>query len=392
MSVSQLPTGNLFLNKFITGNYMTNTLELTKQLISIPSWVGLGCDEIKIGEFIYRWLKSNTTLTVIKQPVKDGRFNVIATGNGEIKTLVAGHMDTVENRAGWITDPWKPLIKGERLYGLGATDMKGSLAAGMVALSEAKNTDGIMFLAYCDEEYDFAGMKSFIDNYRDKISPALVISLDGYADVVGNGCRGLIEVSFKLRGKSGHAGRPEMGVNAITGGINLINKIKRRLASDYSDLILGMTTLNLAYCQGGLDQGNTYGRQGNNIPDLAEFVLDIRPAKAELTAQAVKAIIDSYLPGTKLKLEGWIVRHDLGSWSTNPTSIVRQTGLTDPYETFGGYVDTQMIWKTFNQPTCLAIGASIRTVAHSANEYVEIMDLEKTKNNLLSILKGGYND
>lgn len=371
---------------------MTKTLELTKQLIAIPSWVGTDCDEIKVGEFIYQWLRANTSLTVVKQPVQDGRFNVIATGKGDIKMLIAGHMDTVENRAGWITDPWMPLIKGERLYGLGATDMKGSLAAGMVALSEAKNTDGIMFLAYCDEEYDFAGMKSFIDNYRDKISPALVISLDGYADVVGNGCRGLIEVSFKLRGKSGHAGRPEMGVNAIAGGINLINKIKRRLASDYSDPTLGTTTLNLAYCQGGLDLSGSYGRQGNNIADLAEFVLDIRPARSDLTAQKVKEIIESYLPGTKLRLEDWVVRHNLGSWSTDPTQITTLSGLKGPYETFGGYVDTQMVWSAFNQPVCLAIGASTRSVAHSPNEYVEIDNLDRTKQNVLSVLKGGYND
>ncbi len=371
---------------------MTNTLELTKQLIVIPSWVGAGCDETKIGEFIYQWLRTNTTLTVIKQPVKDGRFNVIATGQGEIKTLIAGHMDTVENRAGWATDPWTPTIKNDRLYGLGATDMKGSLAAGMVALSEAESTNGVMFLAYCDEEYDFAGMKAFVVEYASKIRPRLVVSLDGYSGVVGNGCRGLIEVSFKFRGKSGHAGRPEMGVNAITSGINLIAKTKRRLASNYSDPILGVTSLNLAYCQGGLDLGDAYGRQGNNIADLAEFVLDIRPAKVELTAQKVKAIIESYLPGTKLKLEDWAVRHDLGSWSTDTTQITALSGLTGPFETFGGYVDTQMVWTAFNQPVCLAIGASTRAVAHSPNEYVEIDNLEQTKQNVLSILKGGYND
>lgn len=371
---------------------MNKVTELTCQLISIPSWVGKGCDETNIGEYVYDWLCANTTLTVIKQPVVGSRFNVIATGKGDIKTLIVGHMDTVENRAGWITEPWTPTIKGGRLYGLGATDMKGSLAAGMVALSESQNTDGTMFLAYCDEEYDFAGMKSFVNCYRDKIKPNVVISLDGYVDVVGNGCRGLIEVCFKLRGKSGHAGRPEMGVNAITSGINLVTKLKRQLAAKYSDPILGTSTLNLAYCQGGLDLGNgSVGRQGNNIADLAEFVLDIRPASTKLTAQKVNEVITSYLPGTKLKLEDWIVRHNLGPWSTNSASITKKTSLTSPYETFGGYVDTQMIWETFNQPTCLAIGASTRSVAHSPNEYVEVMDLEKTKENVLSILKGGYN-
>lgn len=302
---------------------MNKVVELTKQLISIPSWVGPGSDEQKIGQFIYDWLKSNTSLDVIKQPVQDGRFNVVTTNNSPIRLLLVGHMDTVESRASWTTDPWTPTIKNDRLYGLGSTDMKGSLAAGMVALSKSNNTDGVMFLAYCDEEYDFAGMRVFIEEYRNKIQPKAILSLDGSAGQVGIGCRGLIEVSFRLRGKSGHAGRPDAGVNAITGGINCINKLKRQLATKYSDFTLGPTTLNLAYCQGGLDTGSGYGRQGNNIADLAEFVLDIRPAKPELTAGKVKSLIKKYLPGTKLILEDFTVRHDLGSWVTSSSELVK---------------------------------------------------------------------
>jgi Acetylornithine deacetylase/Succinyl-diaminopimelate desuccinylase and related deacylases len=138
---------------------MNKTLELTKQLVAIPSWVGPGCDEGQIGEFVYNWLRKNTQLTVIKQQVKDDRFNVIATGQGPTRSVLVGHMDTVEPRAGWLSDPWTPVIKNDRLFGLGATDMKGSLAAMLTAVSEVKNTNGLMVLCYIDEEYDFAGMR-----------------------------------------------------------------------------------------------------------------------------------------------------------------------------------------------------------------------------------------
>ena len=77
---------------------MTKTLELTKQLVSIPSWVGANCNEIKIGQFIYDWLCTNTDLTVIKQPVKDGRFNIIATDNQPTKLLLGW---THRYRRGW---------------------------------------------------------------------------------------------------------------------------------------------------------------------------------------------------------------------------------------------------------------------------------------------------
>lgn len=368
---------------------MNNTLDLTKQLISIPSWVGNGCDEKKVGEFIFDWLRGNTDLTVAKQPVKDGRFNVLAYDNSPTTLLLAGHIDTVEPRVGWTTDTFVPTLKYDRLYGLGATDMKGSLAAMLTAVSEVKNTKGLMVLCYIDEEYDFAGMQSFIAAYKDQINPSLVVSLDGYKEVVGTGCRGLIEVCFRLRGKSGHAGRPEMGVNAIVEGTNCISKLKRQIASKYSDFSLGVSTLNLAYCRGGLDLGGgKLSKQGNNIPDLAEFILDIRPASSNLNASVVKELLGKYAKNAKLIVENFIVRHDLGSWSTNIEDIRTATNLSLKAETFGGYVDTQMIWTAMGKPTCLALGASTRSVAHSPNEYVEIDDLEITKNQIKGIIKG----
>lgn len=372
---------------------MTKTLDLAKELIAIPSWVGPGCDEIKVGEFIYDWLRANTKLSVVKQPVKDGRFNVIAYDGSPTRLLLAGHIDTVESRAGWLSDPWIPVVKNDRLYGLGATDMKGSLAAMLTAVSEAQNTQGLMVLCYIDEEYDFAGMRAFVKAYVGKINPELVVSLDGYKDVIGTGCRGLIEVNFRLRGRSGHAGRPEMGINAIVSGMNCLNKLKRQLATKYSDPELGLSTLNVAYCQGGLDLGNgTLGRQGNNIADIAEFVLDIRPATGMLDANKIFDLLSEYARAAKLTIEKWTVRHDMGSWSTSQKAIAKAISLVKSYETFGGYVDTQMIWKAFGNPTCLAIGSSTRSVAHSPNEYVELVDLESTQADILTILKGGYND
>lgn len=370
---------------------MTQVIDLAQQLISIPSWVGNDCDEQKVGEFIYAWLRANTQLTIIKQPVQNGRFNVIAYDTAPTRQLLVGHMDTVTPRAGWETDPLAPVVQKGRLYGLGSTDMKGSLAAGMIALSRIQ-TRGVMFLAYCDEEYDFAGMHTFIAEYQDKLKPQQIISLDGSADQVGIGCRGLIEVNFRLRGKTGHAGRPKLGVNAITSGIGLINNLERQLISKYSDPILGSSTLNLAYCQGGLDTGTgQYGRQGNNIADLAEFVLDIRAAKPDLTAQTVKQLIQSYLPGSKLKLENWAVRHDLGSWLTEPNDLTK-LNVSGQYEPSLGYIDTQMLWRAFDKVSCCTIGAGNLELAHTANEYVEVRDLEKTLQNVSSLLKGGYND
>lgn len=356
---------------------MTRVCNLASKLISIPSYVGPESDEKAIGEFIYQWMKENTNLRVEKQPVQGGRCNIVAFGSGSPRLLLAGHIDTVEPRAGWTTDPRKPVVKNDRLYGLGSADMKGSLAAGLCALAQTRDTAGIMFLAYCDEEYDFAGMKAFVGEYKNKIKPRLIVSLDGAYGAIGNGCRGLIEASFRLRGSSGHAGRPEAGVNAIMAGTNCIAKLKRQLAAKQGDTFLGPTSLNVAYCQGGLDlDGGRYGRQGNNIADIAEFVLDIRPARIGLTAASIRSLLEGYARSAKLRLEDWTIRHDLGSWLSSADELAEQgiAGILRPSQ---GYIDVQMLWEAFDRVPCCTIGAGNPELAHKPNEYIELADIEE---------------
>ena len=359
---------------------MTKTLELTRQLVAIPSWVGKGCNEIAVGEFIYAWLSDNTDLTMIKQPVKDGRFNVIAFDDSPTTLLLNGHIDTVEAGGNWSQDPFTPTLKDNRLYGRGTTDMKGSLSAMLCAVSEAKNTKGLMVLCYIDEEYDFAGMLKFVEKYKNKIKPQLVVSLDGYAGTIGYACRGLIEVRFKVRGKSGHAGRPRLGKNAILIGTKIVNDLIDTLKPEGS-------SCNLAYLNGGLDLGSgKIGQEGNNIANIAELVLDIRPSTADLNADKIKEIVSKYASNQGVNIENWTTRHNLGSWSTPVATLQGLLDIPGKYEPFKGYVDTQMLAQTWGVP-CAAIGASTLSCAHATDEYVLLADLESTYQNVAQIIK-----
>ena len=368
------------MQRIIKEENMTTILELTKKLVSIPSWVGTGCNEIQVGEFIYSWLQSNTNMSVIKQPVKDGRFNIIATDASPTRLILAGHIDTVESGKDWATDPYAPTLKKGRLYGRGSTDMKGSLAAMLTAVSEAKNTAGIMVLCYIDEEYDFAGMLKFVEEYQSKIKPELIVSLDGYADTIGYACRGLIEVRFKVRGKSGHAGRPELAKNAILIGTKIVNNVIDILKP-------GGSSCNLAYLNGGLDLGDDkIGEEGNNIANIAELVLDIRPSSSDINSDKIKEIIAKLAADNFVTIENWTTRHNLGSWNTPPSIIQSILNIPGNYEPFKGYVDTQMLWGAWDQVPCCAIGASTLSCAHGTDEYVVLTDLETTYQNVKNII------
>src|SRR3990167_5837536 len=156
-----------------------NEIELTKKLISIPSYVDKTTDESVAVKFLYDYLKENLKDVEINlQEVEGERSNIILK-KGEPKFIVVGHIDTVQPRAGWRTKPLEAVEKDEKIFGLGANDMKGSLSSFVTALVENGVPDDFMFLIYIDEEYDFKGMKKFVEEYKNKFKPTFVLSVDG---------------------------------------------------------------------------------------------------------------------------------------------------------------------------------------------------------------------
>ncbi len=373
-----------------------NTLELTRELVSIPSYVGTDCDEKEIGEYLYQYLQQFSWLKVIKQPVKDGRFNVIAFDKYPTETMFVGHFDTVEPRSDWKTDPFTPTLKGKNLYGLGIADMKSSIAAMLSALNSVDETKGVMFFFYIDEEYDFLGMKKFIEEYKGKLSPSLVISGDGGDMKLGNGCRGLIEIKFAVKGETGHASRPQNGNNAILGATSIVNKLIKTFAREFKSKELGKTSCNLAFIQGGLDLGKSesgeqlFGKEGNNIADICEFIIDIRPADPSLNAKKVISLVTEFAKELNLKVLSSTIRHDYGAWITEKKDLkditkTVKTGFVDIGSL--GFMDVQLLWQTFNQVPSFIIGAGDLGVAHKANEYVNISKLEQLEKIMIKLIK-----
>jgi len=358
---------------------MIKILELTKQLVSIPSWVdNETTNEIKIGNFIFDFLKKNTRLLVEKEMVVDGRFNILVGFNQNIKTLVMGHMDTVGIDNNWKTDPINPLIKDGKLFGRGTTDMKSGLAAMMLIAANKKLPKNTAFLFYIDEEYNFPGIKKFTADFASKIKPKSIVSLDGSDLEIGNGCRGLIEISAIVKGVSCHAAIPENGVNAIEVATKSIDKLKVFLSS-FIDPELETTSVNLASIEGR-------GSSTNVVPDNCQFTLDIRPASSKIDAQLIINQLKKYIEELKGELSSYKVKFDFGSWLT-PRAKLSKLGIDFKDIGTSGYIDTQMLWQLFDQPNCLTIGAGTQKTAHTGNEYIEINKLAKLEAILFDIIQ-----
>ena len=141
-------------------------------------------------------------------------------------------------------------------------DSGNSIPAKSIFYYNVKLKNNTAFLFYIDEEYDFAGIKAFIKKYKNKIKPKRIISLDGSNLKITNGCRGLIEITCTIQGKSGHAAKPQSGINAINNSFLIIQKLSNWLKK-FDNKNLGSTCLNLAYIKGGQNQGKD--KQNNLI-------------------------------------------------------------------------------------------------------------------------------
>ena len=140
------------LKPLYPSSLIMDTVEITKKLISIPSYVGRGCNEKNIGDFIFNYLKDLNWLTVIRQKVEGNRENIIAYDTGKTRFLVCDHMDSVQPQSGWYSNPFKPRLSGNKLFGLGSTDTKGNLACILSAIANIGPTKEVMYLFYIDEE------------------------------------------------------------------------------------------------------------------------------------------------------------------------------------------------------------------------------------------------
>jgi len=352
-----------------------STIEILKELVSIPSWVEGKTNEVKIGNWIMDFLARNSKLKITKQPIGSSRVNILASSSNKIDVLVTGHMDTVQPVAGWTKNPVNPEIRDGKIYGLGTTDMKSGLAI-MLYLSTLPNlAKNIAFLFYCDEEYDFLGMKKFVSEYQNRIKPKLITSLDGDGLQIGNSCRGLIEMKVAVEGKAGHAANPKSGTNAITESMEVINKLKNWLTG-FSSKELGSSTLNIAYINGG-------GSEGNIIAEKCEYIVEIRVANEDLKAKLVKEFITKESEKLGLKTENIKIRHDLGSWIT-PKEKLKKIVRLAPIKKLksakkSGYIDIQMLWETFGKVPTFSLGAGESEMSHKADEYVRISKITRAQ-------------
>jgi acetylornithine deacetylase len=235
---------------------VSDVVELAAQLVAIesinPDVVEGGSGELGVARFVAEWCERaglETTLTELRP----GRANVVAVarGSGGGRSLMLNaHMDTV-GVAG-MADPFAPRIEDGRLYGRGAYDMKGSLAACMLATAEAarRGLRDVILTAVADEEFASIGTEAVAANLT--ADAAIVTEPTELEVAVAH--RGFVQLEVEVHGRAAHGSRPHLGIDAIAkmGRVLVgIEELDSRLRGDPTHPYVGSGSVHASLIEGG---------------------------------------------------------------------------------------------------------------------------------------------
>ena len=237
----------------------------------------------------------------------------LGDGSGKPALLYDGHMDTVGvgDRSAWARDPFGAEIVDGVIYGRGACDMKGGLAAmvyGAKMLRDAGvSLSGTLYVVGIAQEEPCEGLSLGVLIEEEGIRPDLVVLGEATDLQVSRGQRGRMEIKITTRGKASHGSAPHRGDNAIYKAARLIQQIENMAKDLPSHEVMGQATLAVTYIE------NTGGSR-NVIPDSCSFYIDRRLVLGE-TEESVLAPISALVEQSGIDADVVLTEHRSTSWT-----------------------------------------------------------------------------
>jgi succinyl-diaminopimelate desuccinylase len=371
---------------------MNQTLYLTEQLLSLPSLTPTdqGCQDLIMGRLAPLGFACES---IVSGPDDFRVTNLWAKRAGAApasKTLVfAGHTDVVPTGPlnEWRSPPFVPTHRDGKLYGRGASDMKASLAAFMVATEEFLASTpspslGIAFLLTSDEEgpaNDGTVVVCKALAARGETLDYCIVgeptSVERTGDMIKNGRRGTMSGKLTVQGLQGHIAYPHLAKNPI----HLFAPALAELVAiewDQGNAFFPPTSWQVSNIHGGTGASNVI--PGSLVVDFNfRFCTESTP---ESLQQRLCAVLDAHQLDYHLT---WTIG-GLPFLTTPGTlvdavvkSIRAETGIETQLSTTGGTSDGRFIAKIC--PQVIELGPPNSTI-HQINEYVRVADIEPLKN------------
>jgi acetylornithine deacetylase/succinyl-diaminopimelate desuccinylase-like protein len=378
---------------------MTRTEKLLAALIALPSVnpafapatgssgrQGSQYGEAKVVDFLAT-VAAQAGLDMEFQNVLPGRSNFIARLRPSNKIrhtiLLAPHLDTVVAE----DSQFKPRWKNGRLYGRGASDTKGSVAAMLTALCELAETKSrpceteIVFAGVIDEENAQAGSRALATS-RFKADLAIVGEPTRLQVVTAH--KGSLWLQLATHGRAAHGAMPHLGKNAIHEMARIVDILETVYAARLrrrKHKLLGTATVNVGKIAGGT--------QPNIVPDGCAISVDRRTLPGETAAgvyHEIAALLKSKKLSATISSAQLVPALPMETNDKLPLvqAFLRGTGQKKPAGV--DYFCDAAVLSAAGIPS-VVFGPGNIAQGHTADEWISLAELERGKNLLLKFLK-----
>ncbi len=334
-----------------------------------------------------------------------GRPNVVARiagargrGAGDERALLLnGHLDTV-GVEGMVHAPWDPVVRDGRLYGRGATDMKAGVAAMCAAAARAAQATPpgfageVIVAAVIDEEYKSAGTRALVESGI-RASAAVVTEPTRLAICPAH--RGFAWLELVVHGRAAHGSRWDIGVDAIALAALVIADLEdyqQERLTQRAHPLLGRPSLHASIITGGTEL-STY-------PDRCTVQLERRTLPGETAADFAGEVEDAC---TRVRARRPDLRAEIRPGFTQAPNEVapdhpivqalqRSLGATGaaPVEGLACWTDAALLTAAGIPAVCFGPGDI--ALAHSAEEYVLVREVERATDVLTALIADWFRD
>jgi acetylornithine deacetylase/succinyl-diaminopimelate desuccinylase-like protein len=358
---------------------LTQLSNLVSDLVAIdsvnPGLVPGAAGEEAIARFVASWLKS-AGLDVEVDEVAPRRPNVVgvARGSGGGRSLMLNaHMDTVGGEA--MERPHEPVVEGNKLFGRGAYDMKGSLAAIMLAGAEAHRRGlrgDVIVAAVADEELASIGTEDLVR--RRTADAAIVAEPTELRLAVAH--KGFAALELETLGTAAHGSRPDLGVDAIAKMGRLLVRLEeldRSLRTGEGHELLGTGSVHASIIEGG--------QEFSSYPERCSLKAERRTVPGE-SPELVQGELDELIASAAAGDPDFRGSARV-AFHREPFEVDRSEPIMEIVGRHAG--DAEVIGVPFWTDAALLAGAAIPTVvfgpsgegAHAAVEWVDLASVER---------------
>ena len=388
-------------------------IALTRELVRIPTVNPPGRDYRACAEVIGRRLQARGFQVSYMRgegtPGDSDRFpreNVIARWEGSRPGRCVhfnGHIDVVPPGNGWSFDPFAAEIREDRIFGRGTCDMKGGLAAAIIAVESLIEAfpelpGNIEISGTADEETGGYGGVAFLAERGYFSTPRVdhvIIPEPLNVDRICLGHRGVWWAEIETKGHTAHGSMPFLGDCAVRHMTAFLDRLERDLMPALAARKTSMpvvpekaraSTLNINALHGGLPEGHD-GLPSPMVPDSCRLVIDRRFLMEESLDQVRGEIVDILeelqhsRPGFRYRIDDIMTVHPTITEPNAPVvkavSEAVERVLGRPAETVvsPGTYDQKHIARIGKLEDCIAYGPGILDLAHQPDEFIEIGDM-----------------